>query len=63
MFTNSVMLNYQVIFMTQGFLGASHFLEASGKPKPMTRKRVGIAGMKAPARGHTEVYTQLLREL
>ena len=22
-----------------------------------TRKRVGIAGMKAPARGHTEIYS------
>ncbi len=43
--------------MDQGFLGASSFLEADGKLKAVTKKRVGIAGMKAPARGHTEVYT------
>ena len=41
----------------QGFLGASHFLEKTGRPKPMARKRVGIAGMSAPARGHTEMYS------
>lgn len=43
--------------LEQGFLGASAFLESSGKLKPVNRKRVGIAGMKAPAREHTEVYT------
>lgn len=41
----------------QGFLGASSFLEADGKLKPVSRKRVGIAGMKAPARGHTEIFS------
>ncbi len=40
----------------QGFLGAEHFLEKSGKAKPITRKRVGLSGMKAPARGHTEIF-------
>ena len=40
----------------QGFLGAEHFLEKGGKLKPISKKRVGIAGMKAPARGHTEIY-------
>eukprot|EP01035_Chromulina_nebulosa_P019463 gene19463-25345_t len=43
--------------LEQGFLGAEHFLEKDGKPKPTKVKRVGISGMKAPARGHTEVYT------
>jgi len=42
----------------QGFLGASTFLEADGKLKPVQRKRVGIAGMRAPARGHTEVLSK-----
>lgn len=41
----------------QGFEGASSFLEPSGKLKPVEKKRVGIAGMSAPARGHTEIYT------
>lgn len=41
----------------QGFLGAQHFLEKDGKLKPVSRKRVGIAGMKAPARAHTEIST------
>ena len=40
----------------QGFLGAENFLTPEGKFKKQTRKRVGIAGMKAPARGHTEIY-------
>merc|ERR1712098_680440 len=40
----------------QGFLGAQGFLEPSGKLKEVSRKRVGITGMKAPAREHTEVY-------
>lgn len=43
--------------LEQGFLGAEHFLEKSGKLKPVQKKRVGIAGMKAPARGHTEVFS------
>jgi aminomethyltransferase len=42
---------------SQGFLGADKFLTAEGKPKPVSRKRVGISGMKAPARAHTEVFT------
>ena len=41
----------------QGFLGANHFLLPDGRVKPVSRKRVGIAGMKAPARGDTEVYS------
>ncbi|KAG5185726.1 Aminomethyltransferase [Tribonema minus] len=40
----------------QGFLGADKFLQPDGKLKKVTRKRVGIAGMKAPARGHTEIF-------
>jgi hypothetical protein len=28
----------------------------SGKLKPISRKRVGLAGFKAPARAHTEIY-------
>ena len=43
--------------LEQGFLGAEHFLEKSGKLKPVARKRVGISGMKAPARSHTEIFT------
>jgi aminomethyltransferase len=38
-----------------GFLGAEHILTKDGKFKPVTRKRVGIMGMKAPARDHTEI--------
>jgi aminomethyltransferase len=38
-----------------GFLGAEHILTKDGKLKPVTRKRVGIMGMKAPARDHTEI--------
>lgn len=37
-------------------MGADKFLEADGKLKPVAKKRVGIAGMKAPARGHTEIF-------
>lgn len=40
----------------QGFLGAEHFLEKDGKLKPVQRKLVGIAGMKAPARAHIEIF-------
>lgn len=40
----------------QGFLGADKFLEKDGKLKAVARKRVGIAGYKAPAREHTEVF-------
>lgn len=40
----------------QGFLGAKHILTPDGKFKKVERKRVGIMGMKAPAREHTEIY-------
>lgn len=40
----------------QGFLGASEFLTPEGKLKKQEKKRVGIFGMKAPAREHTEIY-------
>jgi aminomethyltransferase len=40
----------------QGFLGADKILTPDGKFKKVQRKRVGIAGMKAPAREHTEIY-------
>jgi aminomethyltransferase len=39
-----------------GFLGAPHILTPEGKFREVTRKRVGIAGMKAPAREHAEIY-------
>uniref|UniRef100_A0A7S2HI00 Aminomethyltransferase n=1 Tax=Helicotheca tamesis TaxID=374047 RepID=A0A7S2HI00_9STRA len=39
-----------------GFLGAEHILTPEGKFKKVAKKRVGIMGMKAPARGHTEIY-------
>eukprot|EP00535_Pseudo-nitzschia_heimii_P006436 CAMPEP_0197174038 /NCGR_PEP_ID=MMETSP1423-20130617/736_1 /TAXON_ID=476441 /ORGANISM="Pseudo-nitzschia heimii, Strain UNC1101" /LENGTH=437 /DNA_ID=CAMNT_0042622929 /DNA_START=212 /DNA_END=1525 /DNA_ORIENTATION=+ len=40
----------------QGFPGASTFLTPEGKLRKQPRKRVGIAGMKAPAREGTEIY-------
>jgi aminomethyltransferase len=40
----------------QGFVGAEHFLTPEGKLKKVEKKRVGIMGMKAPAREHAEVY-------
>lgn len=40
----------------QGFLGAEHVLTPDGKFKKVARKRVGIKGMKQPAREHTEIY-------
>lgn len=40
----------------QGFLGAEHFLTPEGKLRKQETKRVGIKGMKAPAREHTEIY-------
>jgi aminomethyltransferase len=43
--------------LEQGFLGAEKFLEKDGKVKATPTKRVGIAGMKAPARHGTEIYT------
>lgn len=39
-----------------GFLGAEHILTPEGKFKKSARKRVGIMGMKAPAREHAEIY-------
>jgi len=39
-----------------GFLGAEHILTPEGKFKKSDKKRVGIMGMKAPAREHTEIY-------
>ena len=44
--------------LEQGFLGASTFLEKDGKLKKFPRKRIGIAEMKAPARGHTEIFSK-----
>jgi len=41
----------------QGFLGASTFLTPEGGLKPVSKKRVGLSGMKAPARGHTEIFS------
>lgn len=41
----------------QGFLGADKILEESGKLKPISKKRVGFTGMKAPARGHTKIFS------
>ena len=40
----------------QGFLGAANFLTPEGKLKKQEKKRVGIIGMKAPAREHTEIF-------
>jgi aminomethyltransferase len=40
----------------QGFLGADKFLKPDGKLIPVTKKRVGIAGMKAPAREHADLF-------
>ncbi|GKY94821.1 hypothetical protein MPSEU_000447300 [Mayamaea pseudoterrestris] len=42
--------------MQQGFLGAEHILTPDGKLQAVSRKRIGIFGMKAPARDHTEIY-------
>jgi aminomethyltransferase len=33
-----------------------HILEPDGKFQKFARKRVGIKGMKAPARDHTEIF-------
>jgi aminomethyltransferase len=65
LFIEPIRLNIIFIFvgpksrrrLEQGFVGASSFLEKDGKLKPVTKKRVGIAGMSAPAREHTEVFT------
>lgn len=42
--------------MEGGFIGADKILTPEGKLQKVTRKRVGIMGMKAPARQHTEIY-------
>jgi hypothetical protein len=39
-----------------GFLGADKILTKDGKFAKVARKRVGIMGMKAPARDHTEIF-------
>mmetsp|Transcript_6354 Transcript_6354/g.15823 ORF Transcript_6354/g.15823 Transcript_6354/m.15823 type:complete len:418 (+) Transcript_6354:112-1365(+) len=39
-----------------GFLGAEHILKPDGKLQKVARKRVGIMGMKAPAREGAEIY-------
>mmetsp|Transcript_20419 Transcript_20419/g.23110 ORF Transcript_20419/g.23110 Transcript_20419/m.23110 type:complete len:177 (+) Transcript_20419:1-531(+) len=39
-----------------GFLGSEHILTPEGKFKKTTKKRVGLMGMKAPAREHAEIY-------
>lgn len=39
-----------------GFLGAEHILKPDGKFQKVTKKRVGLIGMKAPAREGTEIY-------
>lgn len=39
-----------------GFVGAEHVLKPDGKFQKIARKRVGIKGMKAPAREHSEIY-------
>ena len=39
------------------YVGAEHFLDRDGKLKATATKRVGISGMKAPARAHTEIFT------
>lgn len=41
----------------QGFLGADKILEPSGKLIKFQNKRVGITGMKAPAREDAEIFT------
>jgi len=39
-----------------GFLGEEHILKPDGKFQKISKKRVGIMGMKAPAREHAEIY-------
>jgi len=39
-----------------GFLGAEKILKPDGKLQKVAKKRVGIMGMKAPAREHAEIY-------
>lgn len=42
----------------QRFLGAKTFLTEEGKLKKVLRKRVGIAGMKIPARAGVEIFAE-----
>jgi aminomethyltransferase len=35
----------------------THYVYRRGKLKVTTKKRVGLMGMKAPAREHTEIFT------
>ena len=44
--------------LEQGFLGASNFLTPEGKLQKQAEKRVGIMGVKAPARDGAEVYDE-----
>lgn len=44
--------------LEQGFTGAANFLTEEGKLKKVARKRVGIFGMKAPARADIEIYDE-----
>ena len=44
--------------MEGGFLGADKILTKDGKFVKVARKRVGIMGMKAPAREHTEIFDE-----
>jgi aminomethyltransferase len=39
-----------------GFLGAKHILQPDGKFVAVDKKRVGLIGMKAPAREHMEIF-------
>ena len=39
-----------------GFLGAEYIIKPDGKLQSATKKRVGIIGMKAPAREGAEIY-------
>lgn len=39
-----------------GFVGAEHILKPDGKLQKVAKKRVGIKGMKAPAREGAEIY-------
>lgn len=39
-----------------GFLGSEKILTPDGKFKKVSKKRVGLMGMKAPAREHAEIY-------
>eukprot|EP01036_Dinobryon_divergens_P028196 gene28196-37099_t len=43
--------------LEQGFLGAEAFLLPGGQLKPIQKKRVGLADMRAPARAPTEIFS------